>query len=89
MGGTGFEPATSTMSTSESRIVSDDTKGLTRVAANVCTRVCTSEQDLEQFAADLRDRLTPDECRRLAELLTGGPFNLYSGKPQATPAKSV
>jgi hypothetical protein len=30
--------------------------------------------DLEQVAADLRERLTADECRWLAELLTdGGP----------------
>jgi hypothetical protein len=36
-----------------------------------CTTACTSEADLEQVAADLRSRLTVDECRRLAELLTG------------------
>ncbi len=70
VGGTGFEPATSTMSTSESPIVSDDTKGLTNGDGTACTTACTSEADLEQIAADLRDRLTVDECRQLAELLS-------------------
>jgi len=37
--------------------------------AAACTTACTSEQDLEQIAADLRSRLTADECRWLAELL--------------------
>ncbi|MDA1050606.1 MAG: hypothetical protein O3C40_09010 [Planctomycetota bacterium] len=46
-------------------------KQLTAPPSAVCTRVCTGEPDLMQVAADLRGRLTVDECRRLAELLQG------------------
>jgi len=38
----------------------------------VCTRVCTSDADLEQIAADLMSQLTPAECCRLSELLVRG-----------------
>jgi hypothetical protein len=37
---------------------------------NGCTRLSDSVQDsLEKLAADLRRRLSADDCRRLAELL--------------------
>ena len=70
MGGTRVELATSTMSTSESSIVSNDTKQLTKGVATVCTRVCTSDANLQQTAAELRRQFSADECRRLASLLT-------------------
>jgi len=69
VGGTGVEPATSTMSTCEHRDASGNGQDVTATPAPVCTRVCTSDADLEQMADDLRSRLTADERVRLAKLL--------------------
>ena len=75
VGGIGFEPTTSTMSTRRLSVVSDDIKALTTTPANACTSACTSEPencnaiDVEQLADQLRAVLSNDECRRLADLL--------------------
>ena len=39
----GFEPATSSLGSKKSSIVSDTDKQLTETPSSVCTRVCTSE----------------------------------------------
>ena len=65
----GVEPSTSALRMQESSNASDAGKQLAPTHSIVCTRVCTSKADLEQIAADLRGRLTADECRRLGEML--------------------
>ena len=57
----------------------DDSQPVTQqdfsiLVSAVCTRVCTSEEEsvhesIESLAAELRQTLRPDQCRRLAELL--------------------
>lgn len=62
------------MSTLESGVVSAVFKGVANNDPPACTNACNSKRELEQFPADLRNQLTVDECRRLAEFLisTGG-----------------
>ena len=63
---TGFEPATSASRTQQQPDASDSAKGLAASLFARCTTGCTSEADLLQIAADLRDRLSADDCHRLA-----------------------
>jgi len=70
VGVTGFEPATSTSRTYKRSVVSDNTKEVRATPLTVCTRVCTSDADLQQIATDLRRQFSAEECQRLAELLT-------------------
>jgi hypothetical protein len=42
----------------------------TATDATACTSACTSQPELEQIAAELRGRLTAEDCRRLAAILT-------------------
>ena len=61
----GLEPSTPGLQSYGNAIVSGPEKELTEGAPDVCT----SEPDLVQIAADLRSRLTPEECQVLAHLL--------------------
>jgi hypothetical protein len=58
------------LSTPRSAELLADSQGKSSISESGGATVGAIELDLERFAVDLRGRLTADECRRLAELLS-------------------
>ena len=72
----GLEPLTFWLPARQHEDASVARDGVTETDSPVCTSVCTRLSDsvqvsLETLAADLRRRLSVDDCRRLAVMLTG------------------